>query len=141
MTDQSDRPAGEAPAGLLGDIVTGFARLLRGELALARAEAKRSLGEATAAMAKLVIAAIFGITAVNVLAGAVVAGLVALGLAPIWASVLVGCGLLLLAYALVQIALPQLKPSNLVPTRTMANLRQDAETLTSMGNSDATSRQ
>ncbi len=141
MTDQPDRPAAEASAGLLGDIVTGFARLLRGELALARAEAKRSLGEATAAMAKLVLAVIFGITAVNVLAGAAVAGLVALGLAPIWASVLVGCGLLLLAYALVQIALPQLKPSNLVPTRTMANLRQDAETLTSMGNPDATSRQ
>ena len=141
MTERPDGSDRETPADLLGDVVSGFARLVRGEFALARAEVKRSLGDATSAVGKLVIAAIFGVTAVNVLAAAAVAGLVMLGLAPIWASVLVGCGLLLLAFALVQIALPHLKPSNLTPKRTMANLRQDAETLTSMGNPDATPRQ
>lgn len=141
MTDQPDGSAGQATAGLLGDIVSGFARLVRGELALARAEAKRSIGEATSAMAKIVIAVILGITAVNVLAGAAVAGLVALGMAPIWASVLVGGGLLLSAYVMVQIALPQLTPANLAPKRTLANLRHDAETLKSMGTPDETSRQ
>lgn len=139
MTDQPHRTASESPGGLLGDVVSGFARLIRGELALARAEAKRSLNDATAGLGKLVIAAILGITALNVLAGAAVAVLVAIGLAPVWASVLVGVALLLLAYAIIQIGLAQLKPSNLAPKRVMANLRHDAETLKSMVIADATS--
>lgn len=139
MTDRSDRTASDSSADLLSDVVSGVARLIRGELALARAEAKRSLGDATSALAKLVIAAILGITALNVLSGAAVAGLVALGLSPLWASVAVGVGLLLLAFALMQIGSAQLKPSNLAPKRMMANLRQDAETLKTMVISDATS--
>lgn len=139
MTDRSDRTASDSSADLLSDVVSGVARLIRGELALARAEAKRSLGDATSALAKLVIAAILGITALNVLSDAAVAGLVALGLSPLWASVAVGVGLLLLAFALMQIGSAQLKPSNLAPKRMMANLRQDAETLKTMVISDATS--
>jgi hypothetical protein len=139
MTGQTDRSAGESPVGLLGEVVAGFGRLVKGELALARAEAKRSLGDATSALGKLVIAAILGITALNVLAGAAIAGLIAAGLAPVWASVAVGAGLLLLAFAIVQIGLAQLKPSNLAPKRILANLRHDAETLKSMVISDATS--
>jgi CBS domain containing-hemolysin-like protein len=139
MTDQADRTARASPAGLLNEVVSGIARLIRGELALARAEAKRSLGDATSALGKLVIAAILGITALNVLAGAAVAGLVAAGLTPLLASVAVGVGLLLVAFALVQIGLAQLKSSNLAPKRMMANLRQDAETLKFMVISDAAS--
>lgn len=139
MTDTAHRTTGESPVGLLGDVVTGFARLLRGELALARAEAKRSLSDAASGLGKLVIAAILAITALNVLAGAAVAALVAVGLAPVWASVLVGVGLLLLAFAILQIAVAQLKPENLAPKRVMANLRHDAETLKSMVIADATS--
>lgn len=139
MTDQTDRTSGDSPAGLLSDVVAGFGRLLRGELALARAEAKRSLGDATSAIAKLVVAAILGITALNVLAGAAIAALVAAGLSPIWASLSIGVGLLLVVFVIVQIALTQLKPSNLAPKRMMANLRHDAETLKSMVISDATS--
>lgn len=139
MTDRSDRTSRDSSTDLLGDVVSGVARLVRGELALARAEAKRSIGDATSALAKLVIAAILAITALNVLSGAAVAGLVALGLSPLWASLAVGAGLLLLAFALMQIASAQMKPSNLAPNRMMANLRQDAETLKTMVNSDATS--
>ncbi len=139
MTDRSDRTARDSSADLLSDVVSGVARLVRGELALARAEAKRSIGDATSALTKLVIAAILGITALNVLSGAAVAGLVALGLSPLWASVAVGAGLLLLAFALMQIGSAQLKPANLAPKRMMANLRQDAETLKTMVISDATS--
>lgn len=139
MTDAARKTTGESPVSLLGDVVTGFARLLRGELALARAEAKRSLGDAVSGVGKLAIAAILAVTALNVLAGAAVAALVAAGLAPIWASVLVGVGLLLLAFAIVQIASAQLKPSNLAPKRVMANLRHDTETLKSMVIADATS--
>lgn len=139
MTDRPGRLSDNAPASLLADVVSGMARLVRGELALARAEAKRSLKDASSAIAKLVIAAIAGITACNVLAGAAVAALVGAGWSPALASVAVGAALLLLAYILVQFALSQLKPSNLAPKRMMANLRQDAETLKSMVVTDATS--
>lgn len=139
MTDRPGKFSDNAPASLLADVVSGIARLVRGELALARAEAKRSVKDASSAIAKLVIAAIAGITACNVLTGAAVAALVGAGWSPAVASVAVGAALLLLAYVLVQFALSQLKPSNLVPKRMMANLRQDAETLKSMVVTDATS--
>ena len=138
MTDHPHRPAGDSPAGLVGDVVAGFARLVRGEFALASAEAKRSLGDATSALLKLIVAAILAITGLNLLAGAAVAGLIAAGLSPLLASFLVGAGVLVLAYILVQIGLAQIKPANLAPKRVMANLRQDAQTLKSMVMSDAT---
>ena len=144
MTDAQEEPAHEkqansSPAGLLADVVSGFASLVRGELALARAEAKRSLADLTAALVKLVVAVIFGITGLNVLSGAAIAGLVGLGLTPLWASVAVGAGLLVLAFGLGQIAKTQLAPSNFAPKRIMATLRHDAETLRSMVVPDATS--
>lgn len=134
MTEQRD-----GTVTLLGDVVSGLGRLVRGELALARAEVKRSLGDAASAIGKLVVAAILGITALNVLAGAAIAGLVVAGMTPLWASVAVGAGLLLLVFVIVQLGLAQLEPSNLSPKRTMANLRHDAETLKSMVVADATS--
>lgn len=139
MTDPSHRTTDDSPAGLVGDVVSGFARLVRGEFALATAEAKRSLSDATSALFKLAIAAFLAITGLNVLAGAAVAGLVAAGLSPFWAGLAVGVGVLAVAYILAQMALSRLKPSNLAPKRVMANLRQDAETLKSMVTSDATS--
>jgi hypothetical protein len=139
MTDSTDRPTSESPVGLVGDVVAGFARLVRGEFALANAEVKRSLGDATSGLAKLAVAAVLGITALNVLAGAAVAGLVAAGLTPLWASVALGAGLLAVVYVIVQIALAQLKPANLAPKRVFSNLRHDAKTLKSMVTSDATS--
>lgn len=138
MTDRRDRPTGESPVDLLGDVVSGFARLISGEFALARAEAKRTIGDAGSALGKLAIAAILAVVALNVLSGAAVAGLIALGLTPLWANLAVGAGLFLLALVLARIAIAQLKPSNLAPKRMMANLRHDAETLKSMVISDAT---
>lgn len=139
MTDHPQRSAGESPVGLVGDVVAGFARLVRGEFALATAEAKRSLSDAKLALGKLIVAAILGITAFNVLAGAAVAALIAAGMAPIWANLAVGLGLLLVAYVLARVGMAQIQPSNLAPKRMMANLRADAQTLKSMVISDATS--
>jgi len=139
MTGQNDSTSGESPVGLLSDVVAGFGRLLRGELALARAEAKRSFGAVTSALVKLMIAAILGITALNVLSGAAIAALVAAGLSPPWASVAIGAALLLAVFGLVRTALAELTPANLAPKRMMDNLRHDAEILKSMVISDATS--
>jgi CBS domain containing-hemolysin-like protein len=138
MTEAPHGLASESRVGIVADVVTSLARLVKGELALARAEAERSLRDATNAVAKLIIAAILGITALNVLAGAAVAGLVAIGLPALWASVIVGVILLLVAVALMQIARGQISPSNLAPKRSLDNLRQDAETLKSKVNPGAT---
>ena len=140
MTDQQTKPGANSAASLLGDVVAGFGRLIQGEFALARAEAKRSLGDAKSAIGKLIIAAVLGITALNMLAGAAVAGLISVGWTPPTASLAVGVVALLLAVLLARMALAQLKPSNLAPKRTLANLRQDAQTLKSTVISDATSQ-
>jgi hypothetical protein len=138
VTPDSDRSVGETATSLLGEVVFGVARLLKGELALARAEAHRSVRDATNAIVKLAIAAVFGIVALNLLAGASVAALAANGLSPIWANVAVGTVLLLAAFVIIKQALPLLSPSNLAPNRTLANLRQDAETFKSMVTPHAT---
>lgn len=140
MTDQPDKSAPPATAGVLSDVVSGFARLLRGELALARAEAKRSLHDATSALGKLAIAAVLGIAAVNALANAAISGLIALGWPQVWSSLAVGAALLVATIYGIQIGLAQLDPSKLSPKRMMANLRQDAEILKTMVTPDASSR-
>lgn len=139
MTEQPHKAGGETSAGLVGDVLIGFSRLVQGEIALARAEAERGLRDITKAVAFVVVAAILAITALNVLSGAAIAGLVALGLTPVWATLAVGIGLAVLAYALLQYALTLMKPSNLAPKRSFANLRRDADALKSMVTPHATS--
>jgi uncharacterized membrane protein YgcG len=136
--DVSSEP--EQPAsGLIGDLLSGLSRLVRGEIDLARAEAKRSLQDATGALVASVVAVILAITALNVLSGAAVAGLVALGLSTFWAGVSVGLVLLVVAVGLLQLARHKISPSNLAPKRTVTNLRRDAETFKSMVRPRATS--
>ena len=122
----------ESTTDLLGDVVFGITRLVKGELNLARAEAQRSLHDAALALAKLGIAAVFGIVALNLLAAAAVAALVAAGWSVVWASLTVGLGLLVAAFAIIRATLPLLAAANLAPKRSLANLRQDAEILKSM---------
>ena len=93
---------------------------------------QRSLHDAALALAKLGIAAVFGIVALNLLAAAAVAALVAAGWPVIWASLTVGLGLLVAAFAIIRATLPLLAAANLAPKSSLANLRQDAEILKSM---------
>lgn len=138
MTDPSNKSAGDNPASLFGDVLLGFTRLVKGELALARAEAERSLRDAAKALGIMAMAAILGITALTVLSGAMVAGLVGLGMPLHWAAVVVGVGLIAVAAGLVYYALHLLKPANLAPNRSFQNLRRDAETLKTMVTPGAT---
>ena len=141
MNERATSSAGETPASLLGDVLLGFTRLVKGELALARAEAERGLRDAAKAAGVLAMAAILLITALNVLSGAVVAGLVRLGLAPHWAAVITGFGLIAVAAALIYYAKHLLTVANLAPNRSVQNLRRDAETLKSMVAPGATPNQ
>ena len=127
-----NQPTGETAMDLLGEVALGVTQLLKGEFALVRAEAQRSLRHATSAIVIFVAAAVLGIAAVNLLAAAAVGALMAAGLSLVWANIAVGAVLLLAAIAIIKHALTLLSPSNLAPNRSFANLRQDAEILKSM---------
>ena len=127
-----NQPTGETAMDLLGEVALGVTQLLKGEFALVRAEAQRSLRHATSAIVIFVAAAVLGNAAVNLLAAAAVGALMAAGLSLVWANIAVGAVLLLAAIAIIKHALTLLSPSNLAPNRSFANLRQDAEILKSM---------
>ena len=133
-----DQPAGETAMNLLGEVALGVTQLLKGEFALVRAEAQRSLRDATSAIVILAAAVVLGIVALNLLAAAAVGALMTAGLSLVWANIAVGAVLLLAAIAIIKHALTLLSPSNLAPKRSFANLRQDAEILKSMVTPNAT---
>ena len=131
--------AGPGPGAMMADVLAGVSRLVQGELALARAEASERLQSVRRAAIQVVIAGVLGITAVNVLAAAAVAAAVAMGLSPIWASVLVGGVLLILALGFAQAAARLLRDAGALPNRTASSVRRDVETLQTMVRPDAAS--
>jgi hypothetical protein len=139
MTRDASSDPQQSASDLVVDLLAGLSRLVKGEIALARAEATRSLHDATGALVAGVVAVVLGITALNVLSGAAVAALVLMGLTPLWAGVAVGVILLVVAVGLVQLARQKMSLSNLAPKRSMTSLRRDAETLKSMVTPGATS--
>lgn len=134
----ADKPNGPGPGAMMADVLAGIARLVQGELALARAEAAERLRAARQAVVQVAVAVMLGITAINVLAVAAVAGVVALGLTPPWASVVVGGVLLLLALGFAQQAARLLRDAAATPTRSAVSMKRDVETLQTMVRSDAT---
>ncbi len=113
--------------GLLAEVIGGFTRLTRGELALARAEAREGLQHSLRAAIRIAVAAVLGLVALHVLAGAAVAALVALGLGPVWSALAVGLALLLLAVIFLQTGLGLWRRQGILhwPRRRAQALRQD----------------
>lgn len=131
------RAAGSGPGALMADVLAGVSRLVQGELALARAEATERLNALRQSVVQVAIAAVLGLTAINVLAGAAIAGAVAAGLSPIWASLLVGGLLLLLALGFAQQAARLLREAGTLPKRRVQSVKRDVETLKAMVRTDA----
>ena len=77
----------------------------------------------------IVAAAVIGIVTLNVLTAALVAALAETDLGPIWSAVIVGVVLAILAYGLLRKGMADLKPENLMPTRTVENVQRDANTV------------
>ena len=113
---------------LLGDAINQLTRLVRGEIALARAEVTQSVKSAGIGVAMLAVAGILALVALNVLAAALVAAL-APWMGAGWAALLVGVVILVVAGLLVLRGLNALKPENLAPTRTVRNVQADAQTI------------
>ena len=120
--DRSDTPGS---THVLTDIVSQMARIVRKEAALAKAEMSENLSRAGIAIGLIVGAVVLSLVALIVLAGAGVAALVAYGWATHWAALAVGGGIALVALIFAVRGIYDLKPKRLVPSRSIANVKQD----------------
>ncbi|MEM9795096.1 MAG: phage holin family protein [Pseudomonadota bacterium] len=125
MTEQPK--TGRTTPGLVSDVLDHISNLVRKEVDLARAELSSNLSRAGVAIGLLVGAVVIALVSLNVLAGALVAAIAELGIEPAWSALIVGGLLALAAFALVSKGLHDLKLSSLAPTRTVENVRRDAE--------------
>ena len=112
---------------LLSDVLGSIGNLLRQEVDLARAEVDQNLKRAGGALGLLVAAIIFAFIVLSVLSTAVISALVLAGISQLWATVLVGLVVLLIAVILVIVGVKRLKLSSIAPTRTARSLRADAQ--------------
>lgn len=113
--------------GLLAEVLSGVGRLVQGELRLARAEAADSLRSVGSGLVKLAAAGVAGLVALNVLAGAAVGALAHAGLGPVWAAVVVGLGLALVALVLALAGRAALLLRGRKPRGFLDGLRRDAQ--------------
>lgn len=123
-TDDPTKPTAAKPTGaLLGDAVHYLTRLVRGEVALAKAEVEDNLRAAVTGIVLVVAAVVIALSALNVLSAALVTALVEMGLSPVWAALAVA--LLLCVFALIfgWLGVSALKPRNLIPSQSVENVR------------------
>lgn len=116
----------QSPASLAADALRISSDLVRKEVTLAKAELRQNLNRAGTCLGMIVAAAVLGIVTLNVLTVALVAALAETDLGPIWSAVVVGVVLAILAYVLLRKGMADLKPENLMPTRTVENVKRDA---------------
>ena len=122
--DDDPRPTGT----LLTDAINQLTRLVRGEVALAKAEVAQNIKNAGLGAALLVGAVVLVFVALNVLVLALVAALGEL-IGAGWAALVVGIVLLAIAGILAMRGLNALKPENIAPSRTVRNVQADAQTI------------
>jgi uncharacterized membrane protein len=117
-------PADRSLAGLLSDLATGTATLLRKEIHLARAELSQKLGEAAVGMVAIAAGAIIAFAGLLFLLLAAVFGLSLV--VPDWAAALiVGGGVTLIGLIALLFGRSRLTARSLAPHRTVQSLRDD----------------
>ncbi|KQV35271.1 phage holin family protein [Rhizobium sp. Root1204] len=122
---------------LVGSLVSDVTGLLRKEIDLAKTEASEKVSQAMSGVEVLIIGLVLAIGAVGVLlaalVGAIAAFLVEQGFndtsASALASLVVGIGVALIAWALVSRGIAALRGTNLALNRTATSLRRDVETV------------
>ncbi len=122
--DADPRPTGS----LLSDAINQLTRLVRGEIALAKAELAQNVRSAGLGVGLLVGALVLVFVALNVLVFALVAALGEL-IGPGWSALVVGVVVLVVAAILAMRGLNALKPENLAPSRTVRNVQADAQAI------------
>ena len=125
MTSPFDERSRSIP-GIVIDLIGQFTTLLRQESKLARAEISENLNRALTGVVMAVAAAVLLIPALVILLMAAVFGLEAAGLASYWAALIVGGVAVLVGVLLLLIGLNRLKAKNLIPSKTIHQLQEDA---------------
>ena len=121
-----DRQDPRSTGSLLTDVLGSIGNLLRQEVDLARAEVDENLKRAGAALGLLVAAVILAFIGLSVLSTAAISALVLAGISQLWATVLVGLVVLLVAVIMVIVGLKRLKLSSIAPSRAARSLKADA---------------
>ena len=113
---------------VVGDIIEDMRMLVRGELALARAEIDEKINRLMVAGASIVAGVVLAFAALNILLAALVAAIDKAGLGiPTWlAAVIVAAVVALIGFILVRSGASALKLKGLMPDRTAANVQADA---------------
>jgi MFS family permease len=123
----SDNNTNKSAGDLLSDALTNVSSMVRNEVDLARAEVSENVSRAGVAIGLIAGAAIIALVALNVLAAALVAALTEAGLDAGWSALIIGVVLAVIAFVLIGKGVNDLKLSSLAPTRTVKNVKRDAE--------------
>lgn len=116
----------ENVGSLLSELIRSVQTLIRQELRLAQAEGSEKVNQVMAGGVSIVAGLLVAFCALLVLLQALVVAL-ADYMDPAWASLVVGIGVAIIAFALVKYGQSNLKSANLVPERTMKSMRADAD--------------
>lgn len=128
MTDPHTPPtSGRSTPDLIGDALAHVSSLVRKEVDLARAEVSENLNKAVVAIGLIVGSVVVALVALNVLAAALAAALTEAGIPAGWSALIVGLALAIIAFVLMGKGVNDLKLSSLAPTRTVDNVKRDAE--------------
>lgn len=111
---------------LVADTLGNLIAILRGEIALAKAELRDSASKAGSALALLAIAAVLGVVGLNTLTATLILALIAAGMSEVAASLVVGLGVLGLAAIVFFIAKARLRAATQAPQRMADSLKRDA---------------
>ncbi len=138
MTDPTREPGNGGPIDpahrdprstptLISDLINHVTELFRKEMMLFRAEISEKTSQVTNAGGMLAGALVFGIVGLIFLSGTVTLGLIAAGLAPVWAALIVGAALTLLAVVMGMSGKNKLSTASLAPNRTIHSVQRDAK--------------
>ncbi|MEY4984033.1 MAG: hypothetical protein RIR62_2299 [Pseudomonadota bacterium] len=127
LSGASAPPESRSTAELIQQAFGHINNLVRGEIALARAETEESIRHAAVGVGMLAGALVMVLVALNVLAAAIVAGLAEAGMPPGWAALAVGVLFLVAAAIMARSGKAALDPARLAPSRTARNLKRDVE--------------
>jgi hypothetical protein len=109
------------------DLISQVTNLVRKEGQLARAEISEKAGRALSGIAMILLGSVLLIPALVILLQAAIAGLVQNGMEPALAALIVGGAALIVGMVLGLVGWSWVKPSSLVPDKTIDQLKRDAE--------------
>lgn len=124
-------PEGGRPSivSLVADTLGNLVAILRGEIALAKAEMRDSASKVAAALILLAVAGVLGVVGLNTLAATAILALIAAGMSEVVASLVVGIAVFGLAAIVFFMAKARLDAATGAPERIAESLRRDAAAL------------